>query len=99
MIMYTRVSSVTDTNIHIVNSYQIESKVVMEHILMDIQEDYPDIRVFKERSMKSLINEWVGHNNLFKLHLFRSHTTSVDLQVPVKWYEPIAWWLLSRVIL
>ena len=95
--MYTRVTNVTYTNIHIVNSYQIDSRVVMESVLRDIKEDYPDIRVFKERSMTSLINEWVGHNNLFKLHLFRSHTADVDLQVPVKWYEPIVWWLLSRV--
>lgn len=99
MIVYTRVGPVTDTNIHIVNSYQITNKIVMESILLDTKEDYPDIRVFKERSMKSLINEWVGHNNLFKLHLFRSHTASVDLQVPVKWYEPIVWWLLSRIVL
>lgn len=99
MTVYTRASSVTDTNIHIVNSYQIKSRTVMKSVLLDIKDDYPDIRVFKERTMKSLINEWVGRNNLFTLHFFRSHTADVDLQVPVKWYEPIAWWLLSRVVL
>ena len=91
---------VTEYNIHLQNSYEITSKHTMCNFLYDIREDYEDdCKVLQNRTDESLVNEWVGHNNLYKLHLFRSHTKDADLDWPQKWYEPIVWWLLSRIVL
>lgn len=91
---------VTKYNIHLQDSYEITRKNAMRNFLYNIREDYEDeCKVLQNRTDDSLVNEWVGHNNLYKLHLFRDRTASVDLQVPVKWYEPIVWWLLSRIVL
>lgn len=91
---------VSKNNIHMENSYEVTNKFTMDNILYDIREDYADeCDVLQNRTNESMINEWVGHNNLYKLHLFRSHTKDVDLNWPQKWYEPIVWWLLSRIVL
>lgn len=82
------------------DSYEIRSKFLMRDILYDFRVDYADTcNVLKYRSDDSMINEWVAHNNLYILHLFRNHTKDVDLNYPQKWYEQPIWWLLSRIVL
>lgn len=36
------------------------------------------------RGIDSLEAEWVVHNALYRLHIFRSHTRNVDLNYPCK---------------
>lgn len=48
-----------------------------------------------KRSTASLIQEWCGHNLLYRAGLFRSHTESVDFE---DYQDPVvrlAWFLLS----
>lgn len=51
------------------------------------------------RSNKSLIREWITHNNLYKLNLYRDRTASVDLNYPQKWYMKIAYFIFSIISL
>lgn len=72
--------SVTPINIHIVDSYQI-SKHDMYNVLNEIQEENPTIFVWN-RTMYSLKCEWITHNFLYRLGLWKSHTKDVDLNIP-----------------
>lgn len=88
---------VKDNYILITNSFLIEHPVVMQAYLDELRDDYPNNKVLKNRSDKSMIREWIGHNNMFKLNLFKEHTRSVEFNWPIKWYEPIIWWILSII--
>ena len=93
---------VSSNNIHIVDSYTIKKRKTMRHVLGDLKESLElkhIVSPFDERSIKSMVNEWVTHNNLFWLGYKRERTGSVDLNCPQKWYMPILYWLFSRVTL
>ena len=91
--------TVTDDNIHIECSYRVGSKKDIIDILKYIIKNYPTNKVVENRSLKSMYNEWIAHNNLYKLGLWRSHTISVDLNYPQEWYIKVIYWLLSRIVL
>lgn len=79
----------------IYNSYKYNDKDLMEYILNNIRKDNPNSFLLSVRDNQSLINEWVAHNRLYKLGLFRTHTVTVDLDYPQKWYYKFGYWLLS----
>ncbi len=85
-------------NIHIDNSYRVRKRKDMKLILHYLRDNYTSW-VLDYRSDNSLVHEWVGHNNLYVLGLFRSHTKDVDLEYPEEWYYKVIWWLLSRIVL
>lgn len=66
-------------NIHIKDSYLIKKERLMVRKLNQLKQIMPESKVWN-RSLKSLIFEWKTHNLLYELHLFRSHTTDVDLE-------------------
>lgn len=49
------------------------------------------------RTFESYVREWKGHNRLYKLGLFRSHTKDVDLNEKQKPYEEIVWLILGGI--
>lgn len=71
--------TISDKVIHIQDSYKIKTKKEMTEILNSFREQYPENYILKTRSNSSLIREWKGHNFLYELRLFRSHTKDVDL--------------------
>lgn len=79
---------VTDTNIHIKDSYKV-SKNDFDFILNDIENQYPDNDVLKNRSRRSLKNEWAVHNFLYLFHIERNRTADVDLNYPQSLIEKI----------
>lgn len=93
---------ISTNNIHIVDSYTIKMRETMRYVLDDLKtylrQNYI-VSPFDHRSIKSMVNEWVAHNNLYKLGYKRERTGSVDLNYPQKWYMPILYWLFSRVTL
>jgi hypothetical protein len=89
---------VTDYNIHIEDSYKISKRKDIIDIMDWIYDNY-DNKVIQNRTKSSCINEWIAHNNLYKLGLFKSHTVSVDIDYPQKWYMPIIYKLLSLIVL
>jgi hypothetical protein len=48
------------------------------------------------RSKKSCLNEWIAHNRLYKLGLFKTHTVDCDLSKDEKLRRRICYWFLSR---
>lgn len=82
--------TITKDNIHIENSYNITKESYIKKYITDIKDSVENYRinciVFQKRTIKSLTKEWIAHNVLYKLHIARSHTKSVDLNVE-RWYR------------
>ena len=76
---------ISEDNIHIENSYLITTEGYIEGILTNLKNKISDHIVFQKRTIKSLTKEWIAHNVLYKLHIARSHTKSVDLNIE-HWY-------------
>ena len=77
------VVNASKNNIHIEDSYKVNTREDMQMILNDIRAKHSleESDVLK-RTDDSLINEWFAHNVLYNLHLFRKHTKDVDLNYP-----------------
>lgn len=61
-------------NIHIVNSYHITDDTMKLEILELINQ-----QVTINRSLKSQLTEWKAHNVLYRWHIVRSRTQTVDI--------------------
>ena len=85
---------VTDNNIHIEDSYKV-SKLDFDFVLNDIEKQYPNNLVLKNRSRKSLKNEWAAHNFLYLYHIEQNRTADVDLNYPQSWFEKIFYEILG----
>ena len=80
----------------IVDSYEIKDKKSMEDILKLINKNND---MLSERSIEDMIDEWRVHNMLYTLHLWRSHTQTVDferdqkkiLKFLYKWVSKLYW--------
>ena len=92
--------SVSKNNIHIVDSYKIRKRKDMKLYLGYLEScgkyDYCD--VFK-RSLCDLVNEWVTHNNLYKIGYEPLRTRDCDLDYPQKWYYKVLWFIGGMICL
>ena len=77
-------------NIKIVDSYKMTNKKDMIYFLNTLTLDLID------RSAKSCLNEWIAHNRLYKLGLFKEHTRDCDLSANESLFRRICYWVLSR---
>ncbi len=48
----------------------------------------PDMAVCK-RDLESMVHEWRAHNFFYKLHVFRSRTRDVDLELRQPWHREL----------
>lgn len=92
--------NVTKDSIHIEDSYVFQKTKDMNSLFSSIRAEYTieDTDVLK-RTDKSLKRELRGHNLLYYLGLFKSHTKDVDLNYPTKWYHTLCWNILSPIYL
>lgn len=85
--------SYSENNTHVEDSYK-ETNINLS-VSYIIRERYlrhlPQTRTFE-----SYVREWKGHNRLYNLGLFRSHTKDVDLEEPSKWYLELIWMIIGR---
>ena len=86
----------TKDNTHIPDSYKcINTQIIGEYVLWIIENrkirNYPITR-----SKESYVREWIGHNRLYQLGLFKKHTESVDLNENNSILEEIIWLIIGR---
>lgn len=77
-------------SIKITDSFMVNSKEQMKKYLNQL----PLNKI--NRSMKSCLNEWIAHNRLYKLGLFKNHTKDCDLTKNESRSKRICYWVLSR---
>lgn len=104
IVIYGLNITVSENNIHIENSYMIEERNLMKDILTELYIQLKESHItmdtpFNHRTIPSMINEWVSHNNYYKLGLWKDRVMSVDLNYPQPWYMPFIYWLTSRIVL
>lgn len=74
--------TITENNLHIEDSYKVRKKE-MYVALTAIYLENPNSNVWR-RTDSSLRLEWICHNFLYSLGLWRSHTKDVDLNADCK---------------
>lgn len=87
--------SYTKENTHIEDSYQIKLKKSMENEIEWIKECRKARKYPVTRSTNSYVREWKGHNNLYNIGLFRSHTKDVDLNENNSIIEELIWLIIG----
>jgi hypothetical protein len=80
---------VSPTNTHILDSCSVKSKEDMRTYLRRLREGVPDEMAVNQRDIESQIHEWRAHNFFYKLHVFRSRTQDVDLELKQPWYREL----------
>ena len=85
-------------NIHIEGSSKMSRAEFLTALLAAPHtEDY--YAVWAHRCEASLLREWAAHKLLWQLHIFRSHTESVDLDWPQPVWMRIAYFVVGGVAL
>ena len=85
--------SYSENNTHVEDSYKIiDIELVVNYIMGE--------RFIKRlpitRTFESYVREWKGHNRLYYLHLFRSHTKDVDLNEDMSMFWELVWLIIGR---
>ena len=79
----------TATNTHILDSATVRSKEDMRMFLEQVRsQSSPDMAVCR-RDLESMVREWRSHNLFYQLHVFRSRTKDVDLELCQTWYREL----------
>lgn len=87
--------SIRENNLHIVDSAFVP-KSAFRRNLVAIHELHPESLVW-DRSYCSMEMEWATHNFLYALNLWKSHTESVDINYPQKWYISLGYWIVGAI--
>lgn len=77
-------------NIKLIDSYKITDKRKMIFNLNCL----PLYKI--NRSQDSCLNEWIAHNRLYRLGLFRKNTKDCDLTANESKFRRLCYWILSR---
>ena len=87
----------TKNNTHITNSYKVQNRKSIRNEVVYIKEQRKILRYPTTRTDNSYIREWVGHNRLYNLGLFRKHTKDCDIQEPSNLLNELIWLILGGI--
>ena len=59
----------------------------MRSFLEELREEVPSDMAVNQRSLPSLVAEWRAHNFFYSLHVFRSRTKDVDMELRQTWWR------------
>ena len=79
----------TPTNTHIMDSCMVKSKADMRAYLESLRETVGPEMAVNQRDIESQIREWRSHNLFYRIHVFRSRTKDVDLELKQAWYREL----------
>ena len=74
-------ASLSPTNTHILDSYKVRTKDEMREYLQRLRDIGIEQMAVNRRDMESMVREWRSHNLFYLLHVFRSRTRDVDLEL------------------
>ena len=79
----------TPTNTHILDSYMIKSKEAIRAYLQGLREQSTPEMAVNRRDLESQVREWRSHNFFYRIHVFRSRTKDVDLELHQTWIREL----------
>lgn len=104
IVLYGLRISLSKSTIIIENSYNIELPEAMEELIQNLRMELANSRIsittpLNFRSNKSIVNEWLAFNNLYKIGCKPESYMNLKIDYPYKWYNRIIYWLFSRIVL
>lgn len=79
-------------NVRVLESYKVKNKKVMRYVL----EYFKEREGFKSRrSIRSWVREWVAHNRMYKLGMFKGHTRDCDLEELEGWHRRVIYFIIG----
>ena len=81
--------TLTRENTHILDSALIRSRKDIRDFLIAIREQCDPGMAVATRDLESQVREWRVHNFFYYLHVFRSRTKDVDLELRQTWYREL----------
>ena len=79
----------TVTNTIILDSCIVKSKSAMRDYLQELRASVPPEMAVCQRDIESQVREWRSHNFFYRIHIFRSRTKDVDLELKQAWYREL----------
>lgn len=76
-------------NTRILDSCKMTGKVEMREYLEVVRRQSPAEMAVNRRDLESQVREWRSHNFFYKLHIFRSRTKDVDLELQQPWWREL----------
>ena len=74
---------------HIEDSYLLKSKDEIRAYLMKLRDIGSEEMAVNQRDLESQVREWRSHNFFYRMHVFRSRTKDVDLELKQTWYREL----------
>lgn len=81
-------------NTKVFDSWKLTDKEI-KWVVNEIIRERKRVGYIVTRDVQSYYNEIIGHNRLYKLHLFRKHTKDTDLEEPTTKFKEAAFKILS----
>lgn len=81
--------TLTQENTHILDSAFIKSRTDIRNFLIAIREQCEPGMAVVARDLESQVREWRVHNLFYNLHVFRSRTKDVDLELRQSWWREL----------
>ena len=79
----------TPSNTRILDSCDVRSKAEMREFLEAVRRQSPSEMAVCQRDIESMLREWRSHNFFYRIHVFRSRTKDVDLELKQTWYREL----------
>lgn len=71
------------------DSCLVKSKEDMRSYLRELRESVGQEMAVNQRDVESQVREWRSHNFFYSIHVFRSRTKDVDLELRQTWYREL----------
>ena len=82
-------AKVTPTNTHITDSCLVTRKEDIRAYLQKLRDTSAPEMAVNQRDLESQVREWRSHNFFYRIHVFRSRTKDVDLELKQTWYREL----------
>ena len=82
-------------NTHILDSAFIRSRKDIRDFLIALRKQCDPGMAVAVRDLESQVREWRVHNFFYYLHVFRSRTKDVDLELKQNWMREMFCWVFN----
>ena len=83
------------TDMNIIDSYKVNNITMMKTILIEALDTTSLYKT--NRTMKSLLNEWISHNFLYQHNLYVEHTKDCNFESEQTTEYKIKYYLVSKI--
>lgn len=80
-------ASLSPNSTHIIDSYLLKTKDEIRAYLQKLRNLGLEHMAVNKRDLESQVREWRSHNLFYRLHIFRSRTKDVDLELKQCWWR------------